>query len=330
MTVSRQILKARGITKTFEGDQILEDVDLDVTEGETVLLMGPNGAGKTILMCCLAGGLYPTEGDITVLGDGVSAAADSLTLQLQRSLALPSLTARENLEFYDDLHPSSTGEGEAIIEKLDVDADLDGKILKDFSGGMVEKIELAITLATNVPLYFLDEPTASLDLSAITALHDQIISMQREDKTFLITSHTPLDIQIADRIVFITDGSVVIRGRPEALLETMPDVVRIRGPIHEVLNEARSHLLSEQAFRRGDEARGFLSADATVDRVRSAVTERAEDCTVDLDTPSYTDMFNYYSHVYSDANARPIDASSTGSADSEESPRPLAEPLERS
>lgn len=292
-------IKARGIRKEFGEDTILDSVDLDVKEGEIVVLMGPNGTGKTILMCCLSGGISLTEGEVSVFGEPLDDAADKLNVLLQGTSALPELTARQNIEFYSRLHPRSTDRWEDIVERLDIDDSLDGKQLRHFSGGMRRKIELAITLATDVPIYVLDEPAAELDLTTIHSLHDLFLSERDAGKTLLITSHTPLDAQIADRIVFLDDRGVTASGEPSSLLDDVPTVVRFRGSIREVRDVVTDFLIGGHLFERGDEARGFLDSETEIEDIVSAV--ETDDCTVETDAPSYTDMFNYYT-VIEDSN----------------------------
>lgn len=297
MTASERpaAIRARGLRKEFGDDAVLDSVDLAVDENEIVVLMGPNGTGKTILMCCLSGGISPTDGEVTIFGDPLDDAADRLNVLLQETSALPELTARQNIEFYSRLHPRSTDRWEGIVERLDIADSLDGKRLRHFSGGMRRKIELAITLATDVPIYVLDEPAAELDLTTVHSLHDLLLAERDAGKTLLLTSHTPLDAQIADRIVFLDDGGVTASGEPSSLLDDVPPVVRIRGPIREVRDDVTDRLLDGRLFERGDEARGFLEPDAGIERVASAVDDG--DCVVERDPPSYTDMFNYYTVI---------------------------------
>lgn len=288
---SPPVIEAQGLRKEFGNDLILDSVDLEVNENEIVVLMGPNGAGKTILMCCITGGMTPTDGEISVLGGPVDDAADKLNVLLQGTSALPELTARQNIKFYSQLHPSSTNRWEDIIKKLDINDSLDGKQLKHFSGGMRRKIELAITLSTDVPIYCLDEPTAELDLTTIHSLHDLLLRERNAGKTLIITSHTPLDAQIADRIVFLNDG-IIASGEPSSLLEDIPDVVRIRGALREIRDDVSDHLIGEKLFERGDEARGFAKPSTNNENITSVAD--TEDCVIEQDKPSYTDMFNYY------------------------------------
>lgn len=297
MTASERppAIEARGIRKEFGDDTVLESVDLDVRENEIVVLMGPNGSGKTILLCCLSGGIEPTDGEVSVFGEPLADASGNLNVLLQGTSALPTLTARQNIQFYSRLHPSSTDRWQEIVRRLDIEDSLDGKQIRHFSGGMRRKVELAITLATDVPIYVLDEPVAELDLTSVHVLHDLLLSERDAGKTVLMTSHTPLDAQIADRVVFLDEQGVTATGDPTTLLDEVPTVVRVRGSIRAVRDSLTDHLRGGHLFERGDEARGFLEPDVSLEDIVALVDD--DECVVETDAPSYTDMFNYYTVV---------------------------------
>jgi len=287
--MSDAIVTATGVEKRFDDQPVLTGIDLELRPGEIVLLMGPNGVGKSVFMSCLASSTAPDAGEIELF-DGLTpdrASAES-SVMLQGTMTDPDLTGRENLQFYEELHPRGTDEWEALAERLEIESDLD-RLVREYSGGMERKVEIASALAADVPLYLLDEPTAELDLATIQTLHDLLLARRDEGKAFLVTSHTPLDARIADRIAFVRDGRVVADGEPEALLDDLPRVVRVRGGVPD-----EERLLGERAFRRGDEVRGFLPAEEDVDAIAASLDG---DARVEIDPPSYTDLFNYHTYV---------------------------------
>lgn len=156
---------------------------------------------------------------------------------------------------------------------------------------MVRKLEVAITLSADVPLYMFDEPTAEMDLAMRRELHDIFLEHQSAEKTLLVTSHAPIDTQIADRIAFLKDGQIVADGQPSELLGELPRVLRMRGAV-----PPEEQLLGGRMFQRGDEIRGFLSANIDVDGIE-AEQNGGEDSIVEIDPPSYTDLFNYYTYI---------------------------------
>jgi dienelactone hydrolase len=143
-------VETRNLTKSFgDNPAVFEGVDLSFRRGETTLLMGPNGSGKTVLLSCLAGGLRPSAGSVSVLGDRPGDARSQLVFMLQDGLAVDELSGRENAAFYTALHPGATDRWRAVADRLDLDA-LDRRVA-DYSGGMRRKLELALTLSVDVP-----------------------------------------------------------------------------------------------------------------------------------------------------------------------------------
>ncbi|WP_423745838.1 ABC transporter ATP-binding protein (plasmid) [Haladaptatus sp. SPP-AMP-3] len=210
-------IEAKDIDKSFDGNDVLESVSVDVEEGEVLVLLGPNGVGKTVLLSCMAGSMRPTDGSVLVFGKPPQAASN-VGFLLQEAMGIDSLTGRENIRFYSRLHPRFTDRWEKYVERFDVVDALD-KPLEDCSVGMKRKIELAITLSIDVPVYLLDEPTAGLDLSMIQTLHGVV---RERDATFVISSHLPHDADLADRLAFVNDGRVVATGTPKEMLSSLP------------------------------------------------------------------------------------------------------------
>ncbi|KZN25841.1 hypothetical protein A4G99_05345 [Haladaptatus sp. R4] len=272
----------RNVTKSFDGKTVLDGVDLDIPAGRTTLLMGENGSGKTIFLSCLAGGLHPTSGTIECFGDEPAEARTSFNFTLQDSLTLPDLTGRENAEFYADLHPNATGEWLGIAERLGIADSLDDPV-RDYSGGMIRKLELAIVFGVDVPLYLLDEPTAELDMAAINTVHALVNERCREGKTVVFSSHTAVDVELADKVAFVRDGHVGKVGAPDALLDTVPPVAL--APTRTAADALRDHVGDDRLFETNDGYRGFLDADTD---------EPALPDDIDVTEPSWSDFFNYY------------------------------------
>lgn len=283
--VSEPIIEARGVSKAFGDDEVLSGIDLDIATDETTVLMGPNGSGKTILLSCLAGGLHPSAGEIRVFGNPPEEARTAMNFMLQGGLALHELTGRENIEFYTDLHPNATDDWRSIADRLELTDDLEKRV-RDYSGGMVKKLELAIAMSVDVPLYLLDEPAAELDLTTIDKFHALIRNERDRGKTVVISSHIPADMEIADRIVFVADGHIVAEGDPDALFDSVPPVVRIAGRAD--METIREHVRAGRFFEGDAARRGFLLDDADTETIAEGVS---------IKEPTWTDLFNFYVHI---------------------------------
>lgn len=298
MNVSDPIISARDVRKSFEGDSVLADISLELYENETTLLMGPNGAGKTIFLSCITNALQPTNGDITVFGKSPKKARSQMSFLLQGGVGLPSLSGKENIEFYDGLHPRTTDDWQDIAETMGMTEHLDRPV-RDYSGGMLRKLELAITFMVDVPLYMLDEPTAELDLTTIKQLHSLIEEKKADGDTIVLTSHNPVNVEIADRIVFIQYGEVVTEGEPEELMEAVPSVVRVLGTTD--FDELTDYVLDGQFFESGQEQRGFLKEDADLGTETGDGTVQMPK-NVKVEEPGYADLFNYYTRIVPSKN----------------------------
>lgn len=282
------VIEARGIEKSFDNEAVLRGVDLDIRADETTLLMGPNGSGKTILLCCLAGGLHPTGGEATVFSDSPAKARTKLSFMLQGGLALDGLTGQENIDFYTDLHPRTTDGWREITDRFELTGELDKRV-RDYSGGMTRKLEIAIALSVDVPLYLLDEPVAELDLTTVDQFHALVREKRDAGATVVISSHTPADMEVADRIVFVQDGRVVAEGDPDELFDALAPVVRVTARAN--TESIREHLLAGRFFEGDATRRGFL-----IDVVSPQTVEKSNEG-VEITEPTWTDLFNYHVHV---------------------------------
>lgn len=286
-------VEARNVRKAFGDDGVLDGVDLTVRENEAMLLMGPNGTGKTVLLSCLAGSVEPTEGEIRLFGDRIEdGGGEELSLLLQGGASVDSLSGRETAEFYSSLHPAFTDRWRDLVAEFGLAEELD-KRTKHYSEGMKRKLELALALAVDTPLYLLDEPTAGVDLSMVQQFHRAIADRVDAGGTVVATSHRPVDAAFADRIAFVTGDGVTAVGTPDDLLEAVPETVRIVGGGPET-TAFEPHVVDGRLFHHGDERRGFLAAGASVADVEAAAPA---DATVETVEPSYTDAFNYYVHA---------------------------------
>ncbi|MFC6951307.1 ABC transporter ATP-binding protein [Halorubellus litoreus] len=290
-------VSATGVRKTFGDAVVLDDADLRVPANDVTLLMGPNGAGKTILLSCLCGALSPDDGDVEVLGRSPTEARTDLSFMIQGGLALPDLTGRENLEFYAGLHPRATDEWRDIVDWLDLDRDALDKPVRDYSGGMTRKLELAATLSVDVPLYLLDEPSAELDMTTIDRLHSYLRDLVDDGKTVVFTSHEPMDADIASHVAFVQHGERVAAGDPDALLADVPRVLRVDG--RRLVGDVSEFVRDGRLFEDGQERRGFLQDGATVDLAKRTIPDDSNREKVAAADPTYADMFNYYTRVRS-------------------------------
>lgn len=298
--MSASVVTAENVRKRFGDDGILDGVDLDVEEGEILALMGPNGVGKSVLLSCLAGSEPLSEGTVEVCGTPEAGRNGTASFLLQEAMGIDRLSGRENLSFYSRLHPRFTDEWREYADRLDI-ADALEKRVEQYSGGMLRKLELAIALSIDVPVYFLDEPTAGLDLSVIQTVHAIVRELRTAGKTVIVTSHLPMDADLADRIAFLRDGKIVATDAPEELIASLPPVVRVSST--EAASTLADHVVAGELFSDGGEVRGFLredcevsDIDTVVDDIAGTTARTGKHRAVETE-PTYTDLFNYYSKL---------------------------------
>jgi len=222
-----QFIEIAGLTKDFGKVHALDNVSLQVKQGETFGLVGPNGAGKTTLVRILSGLLTPTAGRATVGGFNVV----TVRREVKRITGLlpetpgtyEDLTAREFLQFIAELYSVSKLKIRARIEQLLTLFDLAERgndLIAGYSAGMRQKLMLASTIVHDPPILFLDEPTSSLDPTAARTVKDLIVHLAEEaGRTIFISSHQlPLIEEVSDRIAILHKGKLLALGMLDDLL----------------------------------------------------------------------------------------------------------------
>ena len=290
-------VRVRGLEKDFGDGPVLEGLDFDVPAGEITLVMGPNGVGKTILLSCIAGGLHADEGEIAVFGRPPERADAAMNFMLQDAMLVDPLSGQANVEFFQELHPRATDEWRTVLEELSFDTDALDREVGDYSGGMQRKLELALALSADVPLFLLDEPTAALDMTTVDRVHALLTERTAAGDTVVMTSHLPGDTPLADHLVLLNEDGLVATGAPDDLLGAVPRVVETEGATTGFEKYVRGGRLFE-----GDRSRrGFLRETVASDTVREASDDPG--VRVDVREPTYTDLFNYYVHVVGEDDA---------------------------
>ena len=210
----------RGLRKAYGATEALAGVDLTVRRGELLAVLGPNGAGKTTLVEILEGHRSATAGEVSVLGfDPADRERDFLRrigIVLQEEGLDPLLTVREAVELYSAAYPDPRPADEVLaLVGLAERADVRTQAL---SGGQRRRLELALAVAGNPELIFLDEPTTGFDPAARRRSWELIAGLQELGTTILLTTHYLDEAQhLADRVVVVAGGRVIAEGAPETL-----------------------------------------------------------------------------------------------------------------
>lgn len=209
------MIEVRNLTKEYENHVAVNDVSFTVNPGETFALLGPNGSGKSTTLKCLVGLVAPTRGEIRVNQLDVQrsgrAARQGVSYLPQRVTFPESLTAREILRFYSRLRRVPPGRVEELLATPQFHFNgFSNKPVSQFSGGMVQRLGLAVACLADAPILILDEPTASLDPEGAIRFREFLAALKRSGKTLLFSSHVLADVeQLADRVGMMVGGRMV-------------------------------------------------------------------------------------------------------------------------
>jgi len=217
-------IEATGLVKTFKDTRAVDGVDLAVPQGSVYGVLGPNGAGKTTTIRMLATLLRPDEGSAKVLGHDIVENADAVrsavTLTGQLASVDEDLTGRENLILVGrllGLGRGSKARADELLEAFGL-SEASGKLVKNFSGGMRRRLDLAASIVVTPELMFLDEPTTGLDPRSRNQVWEIIRTLVSEGTTILLcTQYLEEADQLAEGIAVIDRGKVIAEGTPGQL-----------------------------------------------------------------------------------------------------------------
>jgi ABC-2 type transport system ATP-binding protein len=229
-SATRPAIAVTGLQKSFGDKVVLDGIDLTVQEGTIFALLGPNGAGKTTTVHILSTLIPADRGDVRVAGHDVVSDADSVRATIgvtgQFSAVDNLLTGEENLLLMADLHHLGRAAGRqraaALLSQFDL-TDAARKPAATYSGGMLRRLDLAMTLVGDARLIFLDEPTTGLDPRSRRAMWQVIRDLAAQGVTiFLTTQYLEEADQLSDRIAVLDHGRIVAEGKPEELKRRIP------------------------------------------------------------------------------------------------------------
>jgi ABC-2 type transport system ATP-binding protein len=221
------MIKIESVTKVYTSLKAVDNVDLEIKEGELFSLLGPNGAGKTTLMKMLVGLLNPTSGDIHIDGHSIMkepvAAKRLMGYIPDRPFVYEKLTGFEYLVFVANMYHLDGNNVEKRAQEL-IDlfslANFQHELLEGYSHGMKQRLVFASAMIHDPKYLIVDEPMVGLDPRGITLLKAIFRGRRKKDKTVLMSTHD-LNVaeQLSDRIGIINEGRVIALGTAQQLRE---------------------------------------------------------------------------------------------------------------
>lgn len=219
------VLQARGLTKRYGERAVLNALDLTVNRGEAVALWGGNGAGKTTAIRCVVG-VIKHEGDVVVNGVRLSERPKDVRRSIgyvPQDQQLPDLPSRDLLAFFGALRSVEAAELEETARLVGIEDHLD-KRPNELSGGLRQRLALALALLGDPPLLLLDEPTANLDAATRESIFALLDEKRSRGTTVVFTTHRADEvIAFADRVITLEEGRVVAEATADAFARDLND-----------------------------------------------------------------------------------------------------------
>lgn len=286
MSATQAAIQVRGLRKAYGEKVAVDGIDLTVEYGEVFALLGPNGAGKTTSVEILEGHRQRTSGEVSVLGYDPAAQEtafkERIGIVLQETGVNPYLTVAETISLFRSYYPRPRPLDE-VIDLVGLQEQRDMRV-KKLSGGQQRRLDVAIGLAGDPDLLFLDEPTTGFDPAARRGAWDMVRGLQALGKTIFLTTHYMEEAEhLADRVAIIARGRIVAEDTPAGLTRLNPNTrIRFRadnlepavlaglpglaqtGDYAEIRTESPTAVLASLTSRAAD--RGIELAELTVTR----------------------------------------------------------------
>jgi ABC-2 type transport system ATP-binding protein len=248
-------IKVEKLTKRYGGLLAVNDLSFNVRKGEVFALLGPNGAGKTTTVEIIDTIRRPTSGKVTLLGMDVTKKKHHIVPRIgvlpQGFSSFDRITVRETLQYYSRLFRRMNTDIDRLIELVNL-KDKAGEQYRNLSGGLKQRLGIAIALVNDPEVVFLDEPTTGLDPRARREMWNVLLGLKEKGKTVFLTTHYMEEAEfLADTVAIISKGRIITMGSPEALTkdnanylvvtlkpvdEKAVEIVRTMGfePVHDI------------------------------------------------------------------------------------------------
>jgi ABC-2 type transport system ATP-binding protein len=221
--VTEYVIEVDKLTKRYGDLLAVNDISFTVNKGEVFALLGPNGAGKTTTVEIIDTIRTPTSGKVTLLGMDVTKNKHDIVHRIgvlpQGFSSFDRITVKETLQYYSRLFSGMNSDVDGLIELVNL-KDKAKEQYKNLSGGLRQRLGIAIALVNNPEVVFLDEPTTGLDPRARREVWEVLQGLKKKGKTVILTTHYMEEAELlADTVAIISKGEIIAMGPPGELIK---------------------------------------------------------------------------------------------------------------
>ena len=250
----KNLIEVRGLVKKYKELTAINDLDLDVKEGEILGLLGPNGSGKTTLINCILSLLEFNKGSVKIYGEEMTPESyhikEKIGVVFQDVGVFEELTVYDNIDYFCSLYIKDKDKRKEYVEdaiELVGLSDFKKFVPKKLSGGLLRRLNIACGIAHKPEIIILDEPTVAVDPQSRNNILEGIKKLNKEGATVIYTSHYMEEIDlICDYIVILDKGKVVAKGTSEELKESIEIDEKIKFETKELPNEALKEIEGDE------------------------------------------------------------------------------------
>jgi ABC-2 type transport system ATP-binding protein len=223
-TAPEHAIDVERLTKRYGDLLAVNDISFHVRTGEVFAFLGPNGAGKTTTVEIIETIRPPTSGNVRLLGMDVTTRKRDIVSRIgvlpQGFSSFDRITVRETIQYYARLFGRRNTDIDGLIELANL-KDKNNEQFRNLSGGLKQRLGIAIALVNDPEVVFLDEPTTGLDPRARREVWDVLLSLKKNGKTVFLTTHYMEEAELlADTVAIIAKGTIIALGSPSELIES--------------------------------------------------------------------------------------------------------------
>jgi multiple sugar transport system ATP-binding protein len=220
-------LTIAGVTKQFNGNTVLKGIDIDLADGEFLVLLGPSGCGKSTLLNIIAGLAEPTSGDVRIGGRsvlGVPPKSRDIAMVFQSYALYPNMTVERNIGFALEMRGVAAAERRKAVERAAAILQIENLLKRrpaELSGGQRQRVAIGRALVRNPSVFLFDEPLSNLDAKLRLEMRGELRRLHEMLRTTIVyVTHDQIEaMTLATRVALMHDGVIAQIGTPEAIYD---------------------------------------------------------------------------------------------------------------